>query len=201
MNLNTLALHDALPIFLNELLEGEIRSGKGRAYGMELMVKKNTGRLNGFANYTLSRSERTIAGINNGNTYLAPFDKTHCVNIALNYILNKKHAFSAAWIYASGNPTTYPVGRMEINGEFFPIYSGRNEYRRPDYHRLDVSYTFTPKPETKKRWRGEWNFSLFNAYNQHNPWTISYDSDENGPYAEMVYLFGLLPSVTYNFKF
>ncbi len=198
---NVIDFADHAELLLNELLEGEIRTGKGRAYGMELMVKKNTGKLNGFANYTLSRSERTIAGINNGNTYLAPFDKTHCVNIALNYILNKKHAFSAAWIYASGNPTTYPVGRMEINGEFFPIYSGRNEYRRPDYHRLDVSYTFTPKPETKKRWRGEWNFSLFNAYNQHNPWTISYDSDENGPYAEMVYLFGLLPSVTYNFKF
>ncbi len=199
---NVIDFADHAELMLNKYLDGEIRSGKGKAYGLELMLRKNSGKLNGFINYTISRSERTIAEINNGKTYLAPFDKTHCFNIAANFELSPKHMFSATWVYATGMPTTYPVGRFEINGEYFPIYSARNEYRRPDYHRLDLSYTYTPKPNTEKRYKGEWVFSVFNAYGQKNPWTISYIQKEGGtPYAEMVYLFGVLPSVTYNFKF
>ena len=99
-------------------------------------------------------------------------------------------------------PTTYPVGRFEINGEYFPIYSKRNECRKPDYHRLDLAFTYIPKPNSDKRYKGEWVFSVFNAYGRKNPWTISYNQENGGtPYAEMVYLFGVLPSVTYNFKF
>ena len=190
-------------LILNEKLDGEVRTGKGKAYGVELMVRKNAGKLTGFANYTLSRSERTIPGINQGKTYLAPFDKTHTVNIVANYELSKKISLSAIFIYATGNPTTYPTGRFEINGEYFPIYSGRNADRRPDYHRLDLSLTFVPRPDTKKRWKGEWNVSLFNAYGKKNPWmiTLNQDKDTGRPYAEMVYLFGIVPSITYNVKF
>ncbi|MDR2233622.1 MAG: TonB-dependent receptor [Tannerella sp.] len=190
-------------LILNEKLDGEVRTGKGKAYGVELMVRKNTGKLTGFANYTLSRSERTIPEINKGKTYLAPFDKTHTVNVVANYELSKKISLSAIFIYATGNPTTYPNGRFEINGEYFPIYSGRNEDRRPDYHRLDLSFNFIPKPDTKKRWKGEWNVSLFNAYGKKNPWmiTLNQDRDTGRPYAEMIYLFGIVPSITYNVKF
>ena len=190
-------------LILNEKLDGEIRTGTGKAYGVEFMARKNTGKLTGFVNYTLSRSERTIPGINKGKTYLAPFDKTHTVNIVANYELSKKCSVSAIFIYATGNPTTYPTGRFEIEGEYFPIYSGRNEDRRPDYHRLDLSFNFIPRPDTKKRWKGEWNVSLFNAYGKKNPWMISLnqDRDTGRPYAEMVYLFGVIPSVTYNVKF
>ncbi|HCC51403.1 MAG TPA: hypothetical protein DEQ30_04555 [Porphyromonadaceae bacterium] len=190
-------------LMLNKNLEGEVRTGKGKAYGAEFMVRKNKGRLTGFVNYTLSRSERTIPEVNHGRTYLSPYDKTHSLNVMANYELSKKISFSAVWVYATGNPTTYPSGRFEIDGEYFPIYSGRNEYRRPDYHRLDLSFTYVPKPDSKKRWRGEWNVSLYNAYGKKNPWTITYDQSEDTglPYAEMLYLFGVVPTVTYNFKF
>jgi hypothetical protein len=190
-------------LMLNKNLESEVRTGKGKAYGAEFMVRKNKGRLTGFVNYTLSRSERTIPEVNRGKTYLSPYDKTHSLNIVANYEWSKKISFSAIWVYATGNPTTYPSGRFEIDGEYFPIYSGRNEYRRPDYHRLDLSFTYIPKPDSKKRWRSEWNVSLYNAYGKKNPWMIMYDQQEDTglPYAEMIYLFGIVPSVTYNFKF
>ena len=200
---NVIDFAEHADLMLNKHLEGEVRTGTGEAYGAEFMVRKNKGDLTGFVNYTLSRAERTIPEINNGKAYLSPYDKTHSLNVVANYEFSKKISVSAIWIYATGNPTTYPSGRFEINGEYFPIYSGRNEYRRPDYHRLDLSFTYIPKPDTKKRWRGEWNVSLYNAYGKKNPWMITYDQNEDSgiPYAEMVYLFGVVPSITYNFKF
>jgi hypothetical protein len=190
-------------LILNDKLDGEIRTGAGKSYGTEFMVRKNKGHLTGFINYTLSRSERTIPEINKGKTYLSPYDKTHSLNIAANYALSKKITISAIWVYATGNPTTYPSGRFEIDGEYFPLYSGRNEHRRPDYHRLDLSLTYVPKPDSKKRWHGEWNVSFYNAYAKKNPWMITYSQNEDTglPYAEMIYLFGVVPSITYNFKF
>ncbi len=200
---NVIDFAEHADLMLNKYLEGEVRTGKGQAYGAEFMVRKNKGDLTGFINYTLSRSERTIPEVNKGKTYLSPYDKTHSLNVVANYQFSKKISMSAIWIYATGNPTTYPSGRFEINGEYFPIYSGRNEYRRPDYHRLDLSFTYVPKPDTKKRWKGEWNVSLYNAYGKRNPWMITYDQNEDSglPYAEMLYLFGIVPSITYNFKF
>ncbi|MDR3287059.1 MAG: TonB-dependent receptor [Prevotellaceae bacterium] len=199
---NVIDFAEHADLILNQYLEGEIRTGKGKAYGIELSVKKNTGKLTGFINYTLSRSERTIAEVNEGCTYLAPYDKTHAVNIALNYDISKKINLSLTWVFATGTPTTYPTGRFEINGEYFPIYSGRNEYHKPDYHRLDISVNYTPKPYSKKRWKSEWNFSIYNAYGRKNPWLIRYNqSDYPTPQAEMTYLFRFVPSITYNFKF
>jgi hypothetical protein len=190
-------------LMLNRKLEGEVRTGRGEAYGVEFMVRKNRGRLTGFTNYTLSRSERTIPGVNAGKTYLSPYDRTHNFNVMVNYELSRKCSFSVIWVYATGNPTTYPSGRFEIEGEYFPVYSGRNEYRRPDYHRMDLSFTYVPRPDTGKRRHGEWNVSLYNAYGKKNPWMITYDQNEDTgrPYAEMIYLFGVVPSITYNFKF
>jgi hypothetical protein len=190
-------------LLLNKHLEAEVRTGAGKSYGAEFMVRKNVGALTGFINYTLSRSERTIPEVNGGKTYLSPYDKTHSLNIVANYELSRMFSFSAIWVYATGNPTTYPSGRFEIDGEYYPIYSGRNEYRRPDYHRLDLSFTYRPRSLSKRRWHGEWNISLYNAYNKKNAWMITYDQDDDSgvPYAEMIYLFGIVPSITYNFKF
>ncbi|MDR3251406.1 MAG: TonB-dependent receptor, partial [Tannerella sp.] len=190
-------------LLLNKHLEGEVRTGKGKSYGAEFMVRKNRGALTGFVNYTLSRSERTIPEVNKGKTYLSPYDKTHSLNLVANFEFSKKISASAIWVYATGNPTTYPSGRFEIDGEYYPIFSGRNEYRRPDYHRLDLSLTYIPNPNSRKRWHGEWNISFYNAYNKKNPWMITYDQNEDSgvPYAEMLYLFGVVPSITYNFKF
>lgn len=200
---NVIDFAEHAQLLLNENLEEEVRTGTGRAYGLELMAKKNSGRLTGFVNYTLSRSERTIPEINDGKTYLAPYDKTHSFNIMANYQLNRKINLSASWVFATGTPTTYPTGRFVVGDEYFPVYSGRNEYRKPDYHRLDLSLNYVPNPDSKKRWKGEWSFSLYNAYNKKNPWIITYDQDDitGIPYAEMLYLFGIVPSISYNFKF
>jgi hypothetical protein len=189
-------------LILNPHLEGEVRAGKGQACGAEFTVKKQTGSLTGFVNYTLSRSERAIPDINRGKTYLAPYDKPHVVNISLTYRFSEKWNASALWVFATGTPTTYPTGRFEINGQYFPIYSGRNEYRKPDYHRLDLSVNYIPRPDSKKRWKGEWSFSVYNAYARKNAWLINYkQADTPTPAAEMTYLFGIIPSVTYNFNF
>lgn len=200
---NVIDFVDNAQLLLNDKLEGEVRTGKGRAYGLEIMLKKNVGRLTGFVNYTLSRTERTVPGINDGKTYLSPTDKPHCVNLMLSYEFSKKWSFSAGWVYATGNPVTYPTGRMEINGEYFPIYSGRNTSRRSDYHRLDLSATYTPTKKPKNFLQGEWTFSVYNAYWHKNPWMISFDQNTSTgiPKAQMTYLFGAVPSITYNFKF
>lgn len=199
---NLIDFVDHADLVLNKHLEKEVLVGKGKAYGIELMVKKNTGRVNGFFNYTLSHSERTIPGINNGKTYLSPFDKPHNLKILLNYQLSSAVTFSATWMYATGTPATYPSGRFKIVNDYFPIYSGRNDSRKPDYHRLDLSCTILVNPRSSKKWRSEWNISIYNAYGRKNPYMITYDHEVTGtPFAQSTYLFGIIPSVTYNFKF
>ncbi|GHT28840.1 collagen-binding protein [Bacteroidia bacterium] len=200
---NVIDFREHSSLLLNQDLESEVRTGTGKAYGIEWMLRKNSGRLTGFVNYTLSRSERTIPEVNQGKTYLAPFDKTHAVNLVATYNFSEKINLSAIWVYATGMPTTYPTGRFQIGEEYFPIYSGRNEYRRPHYDRLDISLNYIPNTDSKKKWKGEWNLSLYNVYNRKNPWMIAYQQNEDTgiPYAEMLYLFGVVPSITYNFKF
>ncbi|MCH4017677.1 MAG: TonB-dependent receptor plug domain-containing protein [Prevotella sp.] len=200
---NVIDFKDNAQLLFNEKLDGEVRTGTGKSCGVELMVKKNTGRLTGFVNYTLARTVRTIPGINNGKTYLAPSDKTHSVNVLASYQLNKKWDFSAEWVFATGAPVTYPTGRFEINGEYYPIYSGRNNDRRKPYHRLDVSATYHPHPKSKKWSHGEWVFSVYNIYWHKNPWMTYFDqdTDDGFPHAKMIYLFGAVPSITYNFNF
>lgn len=200
---NVIDFVDNAQLLLNDEMEGEVRTGKGQSYGMEFMVKKNKGRLTGFVNYTLSRTERTIPGINDGKTYLAPYDKTHCVNILLSYKASEKFSFSAGWVFSTGAPATYPTGRFEVNGEYFPIYAERNNSRKENYHRLDLSATYTPSSGRNRRKKGEWVLSLYNAYWHKNPWMISFsqNTSEGYPKAEMTYLFGMVPSITYNFKF
>ncbi|MDR1403701.1 MAG: TonB-dependent receptor [Tannerellaceae bacterium] len=187
----------------NKDIERELRFGKGYAYGLELMLRKNDGRLNGWASYTLSRSRRKIDDINNDNWYRSPYDKPHNISIVGNYELSPKWMVSANWVYASGTPATYPTGRFQVENRYIPIYSGRNEYRYPAYHRLDLSATCQlSKPG--KRFRHELNVSLYNAYGRKNPWTIIFRQEDDQPdvsYAEIVYLFTFIPSITWNFTF
>lgn len=198
---NVVDFADHSNLMLNDKLEGEIRIGKGRAYGLELSVNKTQGRLTGFANYTLSKSERCINQVNNNKWYLSPYDRTHSFAISAVYEYSARHTFSLSWTYATGTPTTYPSARFKVGDEYLPIYSNRNTDRKPNNHRLDISWTLVPHPERNNRWHGEWNFAIINVYNHRNPWVIQYKQDNGTPYAEMIYLFGIVPSVAYNFKF
>jgi hypothetical protein len=191
-------------LLLNRKLEGELRFGNATAYGAELMLQLNTGMLSGWISYTYSHTERKIKEINKGKSYLAPYDKPNNIAIVLNYDLSKRLAVAANWIYTTGAPVTFPTGRMEFCGTISPVYSDRNTYRMPDYHRLDISVTLKGKDRPGRKWKGEWNFSVYNAYSRHNAWAINFLQDKLNPehtYAEKIYLFALVPSITYNFRF
>ncbi|MDR1273081.1 MAG: TonB-dependent receptor [Odoribacteraceae bacterium] len=187
----------------NENLEEEVRAGKGRAAGMEWMIRKNNGLLTGWASYTYSRSRRKAAGINDGAWYRSPHDKPHVITLVANHDFSTAWKFSANWIYATGQPVTYPTGRFLVEGRYVPTYSGRNEFRFPDYHRLDLSATrVLSRPGA--RVTSELNFSLYNAYGRKNPWSIYFRQEKEQPdlsYAEQVYLFGIVPSISWNFTF
>jgi hypothetical protein len=193
---------DHAQLFLNPYLEGELRIGSGYAYGIETLVRKDEGRFTGWISYTWSRSFRVIPEINNGNRYCSPYDKPHSVNVVANYEISKRIAASATWVYATGLPVTFPTGRAVVGNAIIPIYSDRNAYRMPDYHRLDLSVTFKGKPG--KKWHDELNLSVYNVYNRHNAWAINFEQDPNNPsltYAQKTYLFSVIPAITYNVKF
>jgi outer membrane receptor protein involved in Fe transport len=200
---NVIDFKDHANLMGNEDLEQEVRFGKGYSYGLELMLRKNSGLLTGWISYTLSKSRRKADEINGGSWYRSPYDKPHTVSIVGNYELSRIWSVSANWVYSTGTPVTYPTGRYQIENNYVPIYSGRNAYRYPAYHRLDLSATLKlSKPE--KRINHELNFSLYNAYGRKNPWTITFMEDVNRPgvmNGEMIYLFSFVPSITWNFNF
>lgn len=196
---------DNAQLLMNPLIEGDIREGSARSYGAEFLIRKNSGRLNGWISYTYSRILRKIAEINNGKEYPATYDKPHNVNIILNYELSKKVIFSGNWVYATGAPVTFPVGSYVIDNTYGKYYSSRNGYRMRDYHRLDLSLAVKGKEHPGKKWRGEWVFSVYNAYARHNDWMINFVQDSKDAKkitAERWYLpFVCFPGITYNFKF
>lgn len=201
---NTIDFKDHAQLLLNKKLEGELRFGDSQAYGAEFLLQKREGRVSGWISYAYSHTVRTIEGVNNGNSYVAPYDRPHTVYFVASYELNKKLSLGANFVYATGQPTTYPVARMEIGNVIVPVYSNRNEFRIPDYHRLDLSLTWNPGGDRKRFWNGEWNFSIYNAYAHKNAWAINFVGDKERPgqtKAEMTYLFAFIPAVTYNFKF
>ena len=201
---NTIDFKDHAQLLLNAQLEGEVRVGKSTSYGAEVLIRKNDGRLNGWISYTYSSAMRTIKEINNGNAYRAPYDKPNNFAIVVNYELSKRTYIAANWIYASGTPMTVPAGRAMIGNDLIPVYSERNGYRIPDYHRLDISFAIKGKEKPLKKWSHEWVFSLYNAYGQKNTWALNFVQDKTDPnhtYAEKTYLFTYIPSITYNFKF
>ena len=195
---------DHAMLLLNPYLEGELRIGRGYSYGIETMIRKNEGKLTGWLSYTYSRSFRIIPEINEGNKYNAPYDKPHAINVVANYDFTRRVSASFIWTYATGLPVTFPTGRAVIGNAILPIYSNRNAYRLPDYHRLDLSVSLKGKEKPGKKWHGEWNLSIYNAYNRHNAWSINFSQDSTDPnvtYAEKTYLFSIIPALTYNFKF
>ncbi|MPQ47250.1 TonB-dependent receptor plug domain-containing protein [Marinifilum sp. N1E240] len=201
---NAIDFKDFADLLLNKHLEGELRTGSAEAYGFELTTNLSFNRLQGWIGYTWSRTKRTMEGINNGQSYRSPYDVPHNIKAALSYKLTKRTTVSANFTYSTGSPVTYPVGRAEYQGALIKIYSDRNSYRMPDNHRLDLAVTLKGKKKPGRKWEGEWNFSLYNAYGRKNPWYISFTQDDDNPNvmkAEKTYLFTFVPSITYNFKF
>ncbi|WP_036602472.1 TonB-dependent receptor [Olivibacter sitiensis] len=186
----------------NNAIETELLYGKGRAYGIEWLLRKKSGRLSGWISYTLSKTERQIDGINNGEWYNARQDRTHDIAIVAMYQLNKKWTLSANWVYYTGDAITFPAGKYIIDDQTTYYYTQRNGYRMPDYHRLDLGATWQLKQ--KKRWSSELSFSLYNAYGRENAYVIEFQDSKDDPnrtVANQISLFRFIPSVSYNFKF
>jgi len=186
----------------NDNVESQILFGDGRAYGLELFLKKKYGRFNGWISYTLSRTERKFNEINNGNYFPAKQDRTHDISIVGIYELSKRWTLSATWVYNTGNAVTFPTGKYEIDGKTMFYYSDRNANRMPAYHRLDIGATWIKKKTDK--FESDWTFSLYNAYGHDNPYSITFRDSESDPTkteAVQTTLFKFVPSFTYNFKF
>lgn len=207
---NRLDYIDGADLIANENIEQVLLRGKSRAYGLELLVRKNEGKLTGWVSYTLSRSEQQTPGrtpneigINNGQWYKTGYDKLHNLSVTSSYELSKKWQFGAIFTLQSGRPVTYPNGQYHYGDITVPSYGLRNENRLPAYHHLDVSATLTPQNQKGRRWQGEWVFSIYNLYNRQNAASISFRQNEDTGTSEAVRLsiFGVIPSVTYNFKF
>jgi hypothetical protein len=189
-------------VYTNDAIESQLLFGKGRAYGIEWLLKKTSGRFSGWVSYTLSKTERSFDGINDGAWFNARQDRTHDIALVGTYQLNPKWVLSASWVYYTGDAVTFPTAKYTIDDRVVFYYTDRNSYRMPDYHRLDLGAT----KQLKKRGRysSELNFSLYNAYGRENAYTINFRESKDHPgttEAVQTTLFTFVPSISYNFKF
>lgn len=199
---NQVDYRDGANVFTPNPIETQLLYGRGRAYGIELLIKKKTGKLTGWIGYTLSKSERQIDGINHNNWYNTTQDKTHDISIVGMYALNEKWSLSANWVFATGNAATFPSGKYQVLGHSYFYYTERNGQRMPAYHRLDIGAT--RKLKQTKKFSSELSMSLYNAYGRSNPYSIEFRDNAFDPSrteAVKSSLFRFIPSISYDFKF
>ena len=199
---NQIDYKNGAELVYNSTVESELVFGRGWAYGAELLLKRNFGRLNGWLSYTWSKTMRQFNEINFGNPYPARQDRTHDVSVVGMYDLTKKLKLSATWVYYTGNAVTFPSGKYEIDGQIVGYYTERNGYRMPNYHRMDLGLTWQRKKTDK--FESSWNFSVYNAYARENAYFIDFQQNEDNPEiteAVQFAIFKAIPSVSYKFKF
>ena len=201
-------------ILLNPLMERELRFGEATAYGIELQIKKETGRLRGWAGYTYSRAQQQFAEINDGNTFNSFYDRPHQINFIVAYDISARWKVGINWNYSTGAPFTSPVGFYSFNAQEIPIYGQKNNDRLPDFHRLDLSATLKLNKNPEKKFQHDFTFSVYNLYGRSNILFINYNkttvsaNDFSIPsnlldanrVTTQYYLFGIAPSISYNFK-
>ncbi|XHC45220.1 TonB-dependent receptor [Cyclobacterium xiamenense] len=214
---NIVDLKQGATVLFTDNIETELLTGNGWSYGLEFLLRKNVGKTTGWLSYTWSRVFREIPGINNGRPYPPRFDRPHDLSLVLSHQLSERLSFSGTFIYTTGIAVTFPAGSYLVDNQRVPLYSEqRNSDRFPDYHRMDLSVTLKNK-DKGRWWQGSWNFSVYNAYGRKNPFSYDFRTIYNDditfepgpgeaatsarPGVVMTYLFGILPSVTYNFKF
>lgn len=192
---------DGADVFLNTDITSQLLAGKGRAYGWEIMWRKRSGKLTGWISCTLSRTENQIEGINSGKWFPTRQDKTFDVSVVLNYAVNAHVQLAANWVFNTGGAVTFPSGKYYLEGQPVWLYTERNGYRMPAYHRLDLGATWVLKART--HWQHELTFGVYNAYGRENAYMVDFRQSETDPsVTEIVQtsLFRFVPSVTWNFK-
>lgn len=204
---NQLDYVDNANLLLNPQLESDLIQGKGRAYGLELYVKKTKGKFTGWISYTLSKTERQVRGISNEEWFLSKYDRTHNVNTVLIYDLNKYFSFSANFVYQTGTPATFPTAKVEVQGYVIPYNTDnkRNNYRNTPYHRADVGITCNLAPNNKKGRKHAIVVSVYNVYNRRNAFSIYFRNNPDYPVNTEAVRYSvigsIIPAITYNFKF
>ena len=195
-------------LLLNETIETEVLQGEGKAYGVEFLIKKNEGRLNGWLGYTYSRSFNKLDSefaeerVNNGNFFPSNFDKPHDLNLVANYKLTDRFSLSTNFTYQTGRPVTYPVGNFILNGTERVFYSDRNKFRIPDYYRLDIGLNIEGNHKIKKFAHSFWNISVYNVLGRNNPYSVFFVTENNEIKAYKSSIFAIpVPTITYNFRF
>ncbi len=205
---NVVEYKDGADLFLNSNLETELISGKGKSYGLEVFVKKNIGRFNGWLSYTYSRSLRKVVGdfevetINNGDWYPSNFDKPSNFTFVTRFRLGAYATFSSIFTYSTGRPVTLPSGKFRYQSTILGYFDERNGGRIPDYHRLDLSLQFS-WPSRKKWLAGDWTLSVYNIYGRENAFSVFFkDTQGAPPQAFKVSVVGApFPSISYEMKF
>jgi hypothetical protein len=201
---------DDADLIANESIEQVVLNGEARAYGLELLIRKTKGKLQGWVSYTLSKSEQRTpgrtqieTGINNGEWYNTAWDRTHDFSITAQYELSKKWFLGANFIFQTGRPSTFPLGQYEYQGQVVPVYEARNASRLERFHHLDISATWNLNHKSEKRWNDELVFSIYNVYNRKNAASVSFrkNTDTGNNEAVRLSIFGIIPAITYNFKF
>jgi hypothetical protein len=214
---NAIDYKNGAEISLNPTVEGELLFGEGRAYGLELFLKKKKGKFTGWISYTLAKSEQKFVAINRGEWYSAKQDRTHDLSIVGMYALSDRVKLSSTFVYYTGNAVTFPSGKYQIDNQTINLYSDRNGSRMPNYHRMDIGLTWDGKEykeiknletgemeKVKKKFTSSWNFSIYNLYARENAYSIAFQENEDNPAQTEIIrtsLFKIIPSVSYNFKF
>ncbi|MGY6742474.1 MAG: TonB-dependent receptor [Cecembia sp.] len=214
---NLIDLRQGASILFTDNVETEILSGDGYAYGLEFLLKKNIGKTTGWLSYTYSRVWWQIDGISGDKRFNPRFDRPHDVTVVLNHEFSKRWSANMTFVYTTGQAVTFPIGSYEVDNQRLPLYGEqRNADRFPDYHRMDASVTWK-NVDRGRKWRGSWNFSIYNLYGRKNPFSyqftdiindqINFDLNSGEeivsrrPGVVMTYLFTFLPAITYNFEF
>ncbi len=201
---NQIDYRNAAQILANDNVESELLYGKGRAYGLEMMMRKTSGKLTGWVGYTLSKVEKKIDGINNNQYFNARQDRTHDISVVAMYDISKKWNISGTWVYNTGSAVTFPSGKYEAAGQTVFLYTERNGYRMPAYHRMDIGVNFEPSINKTRKYKSSWSFGLYNVYGRENAFAINFrenKDDRTKTEAVQTSLFRFIPSVTWNFKF
>ena len=212
---NLIEYKDGAVLEMNPDPEEVLLNAKGSNYGIEFSLKKNSGVIDGWISYTYSRSLRRITDldqsriISNDKYFPSSFDKPHDLSVVANWHVNKRLQISANFTYSTGQPITLPEYKYSVGGEIMVVFSKRNEYRIPDYHRLDFTVSLDESLRIKKKWKGQWSFSLLNVYGRKNPYTVYYKKEEPGEYNNFtsfslykLYLIGKpVPVLNYSFTF
>ncbi|MEB2776966.1 TonB-dependent receptor [Algoriphagus sp. D3-2-R+10] len=203
---NVVDYKNAATILLNETLDADLVQGVGKAYGVEFLLRKNRGKLTGWVGYTYSRSLLKFnespfleEKINGGSFYPANYDKPHDLSVVMNYQMSRRFAMNLNFAYSTGRPITVPVSKFEYEDILSVLnFSDRNQYRVPDYHRLDLAFTLKSGLKKEKRIDGEWVFSIYNVYGRKNPFSVYFT--QRGNAFQLSVLGSAFPSITYNFK-